>query len=69
MIPLAKDDRSMSSLARIGTQPIAVADYKIIVSAAGVTDTSGNHLNGGDDHFIYVHASDLSAAATLASLQ
>lgn len=36
MIPLTKDVRSMSNLARIGTQPIAVAAAALVLILAGV---------------------------------
>jgi len=67
-------DKSTNTATWRFTKPIPVADYKIIVSAAGITDTSGNHLDGndngqaGNDLYIYVHASDLQAAQSLAAL-
>lgn len=74
---IAYDQMSFSydKSTNIGTwtfnKPLPIADYKVIVSAAGVTDAAGNHLDGnntgrgGDDHMFYVTSAELAAAAAL----
>lgn len=66
MIPLAKDDRSMSSLARIGTQPIAVAAAALVLILAGVAGIAFSRAYTGQspetDRAVAVRALQAKAA-------
>jgi uncharacterized protein HemX len=66
MIPPAKDDRSMSSLARIGTQPIAVAAAALVLILAGVAGIAFSRAYTGQspetDRAVAVRALQAKAA-------